>query len=463
MWVQFNVKAATKVQLRQLAVMRWTEVLYNAAELPTISEEMKSETKPEAVSPGCTLKFFPTDDEVIAVVNARKAQTGAGKSFQLPPWAEQIEDQPPARWANHNLLACMFLPRLTAEGKIDYFPSYLHQIEGRNEQTTPGRFIRLFWETLDGIQDGYATKNYGRLTDDVLRTWTEIPKVQTAADVKFATTPEDIERVYLTGPSSCMTKPASHFASGGTHPVRMYGAGDLAVAYITKRRGEGITQRAMCWPAKKIYSRIYGTGPLEGFLKELGFTVGKFDGARLLKVKTDANRFILPYVDYHDYVVERKDHLVIFHKEDEHPLVEGLKVTRDPRTKWNYWPAQATTSGVVEARRKCQKCTKVLTPSEHSQGHECCKKCRSTQQRCPECGRYHDLDAPGWVRLTTRDAAQGQLTWEALVTRGMAVGYCPTCAPQRKREVDRMLSNPDNGYYLIKPRDKDSGTHAAQS
>lgn len=455
MWVLFDVKSLTKLQLRQLAVMRWNELVYNASEFPPITAEMKSETKPGEIPAGKTLKFFPDDTDVVTVINARKAATGIGLPLQNPPWTITFEDQPAAAWATNALLTTMFLPRLTPDGNIDYFPSYLHMIEGRNTQTTPGRFIRLFWDTLNDTQDNLADRRWGALTDDALRQWTEIPKAQTPDDVQFATTPDDIEKVYLTGPSSCMTKPADYF--GGVHPSRVYGAGDLAIAYLKKRRGEGIAQRAMCWPAKKIYSRIYGTGPLEDFLKALGYVNGKFDGAKLLKLhppKQKKDYFVLPYVDYHDYVVERRDHLVIFHKEEEHPIVPGLMVTRSPRTQRNWWGAMSSTSGLVKKRQKCCSCPGLLTVDDVNNGYESCAACRKHMQRCPECSSFVKVDAPGWVRFTNAEYAKNRKTWKDLVLHGLVAGFCPECAKHKKARIATLKKD---GYFVIKERDV---THA---
>ncbi len=94
-------------------------------------------------------------------------------------------------------------------------------------------------------------------------------------EVKFATTPEDIERVY---------KPSIGYSCfSGTTKANLYGSGDFAVAYI-ERDGE-ITARAICAPSRKIYIRPYGDSVrLQNLLDKMGFEHdGDWTGLRLLK------------------------------------------------------------------------------------------------------------------------------------------------------------------------------------
>lgn len=105
------------------------------------------------------------------------------------------------------------------------------------------------------------------------------------ADVKFATTADEIERVYLQGPSSCMAHDPDWYAAPH-HPVRQYAAGDLAIAYMEDEDGR-ITYRAICWPEKKIYARIYPDWGYEEFvaaLEKLGYVYSwlGFQGASML-------------------------------------------------------------------------------------------------------------------------------------------------------------------------------------
>jgi hypothetical protein len=151
----------------------------------------------------------------------------------------------------------------------------------------------------------------------------------------FAWTPDEIEWVYENGSerigldeydevpeddedskvTSCMTlryhrthhNPNGSWTSG-IHPVRVYGAGDLAIAYTTGKSGN-VSERAICWPERKVYGRVYSDGShrLVKLLKAEGyreFSAKDLEGARLLKmIYRDTKRdpaidyFVMPHID----------------------------------------------------------------------------------------------------------------------------------------------------------------------
>jgi len=96
-------------------------------------------------------------------------------------------------------------------------------------------------------------------------------------ELKFATTPEEIERVYKPSlGSSCFS---------GTTKANLYGSGDFAVAYFEKD-GE-IKARAVCVPERKLYVYPYGdTCRLDKLLTDAGFkrelNRAPYKGLRLL-------------------------------------------------------------------------------------------------------------------------------------------------------------------------------------
>jgi hypothetical protein len=110
----------------------------------------------------------------------------------------------------------------------------------------------------------------------------------------FADTADEIERVYVNGPDSCMAKPAGYFDSS-VHPCRIYAAGDLALAYMVRK--DEITARALVWPEKKIYGRIYGDETrLLDLLDIAGYRSGPLEGARMLRIP-ESGGFVCPYID----------------------------------------------------------------------------------------------------------------------------------------------------------------------
>lgn len=129
----------------------------------------------------------------------------------------------------------------------------------------------------------------------------------------FATTKEEMERVYRRGPRSCMTESKGRYLSNPHHPVHAYAAGDLAVAYI--ERGGSISARALCWPEKKLYGRVYGDlARITPLFKKEGYKQGSLAGAKLLRIdmKYDGREAVVcPFIDGDGGVTIEKDHLLI--------------------------------------------------------------------------------------------------------------------------------------------------------
>lgn len=140
-----------------------------------------------------------------------------------------------------------------------------------------------------------------KIIDSLVASW----KFQNGTSkISFATKPEHINEVYRDGPSSCMD--GNHFV--GLIPTHIYGAGDLAVAYIQSSEGR-IVARSVCWKKKKIRSTIYGDANLlDNNLRSLGykFSFSKFIGARLLLLKN-----VCPYLDFYPIVTRFKNHLKV--------------------------------------------------------------------------------------------------------------------------------------------------------
>jgi hypothetical protein len=140
-------------------------------------------------------------------------------------------------------------------------------------------------------------------------------------DLKFAKTPAEITRVYTHYDRACSAVSNScmryDFDDGDDaapcpkHPCSVYGAGDLAVAYTANDEGR-TTARALCWPDKKLYSRVYANDgdKLHRLLKARGYrkSAGYYgdqdheqslEGARLLKItcEDDSDVYLVPYCD----------------------------------------------------------------------------------------------------------------------------------------------------------------------
>jgi len=139
-----------------------------------------------------------------------------------------------------------------------------------------------------------------------------------SCDLLFATTADDVERVYTSYDSSesglvasCMrhTSGAYH-GECGEHPVRAYatdgGENHLAIAYMQNANGKTIS-RALCYPAGKVYSRVYGAARLHDLLKAAGYVKGSYYkdsddapdmiGARLAAINIRDDAYLMPYID----------------------------------------------------------------------------------------------------------------------------------------------------------------------
>lgn len=126
--------------------------------------------------------------------------------------------------------------------------------------------------------------------------------------LSFAVTADEIEDVYTSGPSSCMSHSACRYSSD-VHPVRVYAAGDLQLAYL-EREGK-ITARALVWPANKVYSRVYGDEVrLCDLLETAGYERGSIEGARLERIE-ESGGFVMPYIDEADGCQDCGGHLKI--------------------------------------------------------------------------------------------------------------------------------------------------------
>ena len=168
----------------------------------------------------------------------------------------------------------------------------------------PGKYLQKFYsEAMTPRQVAFLAEY-----------WTTGERPQMKVDLGFASTEEEILAVYSNGPRSCML--------GKIGPAA-YAAGDLAIAYVRDPDTEKYIGRALCWPDRKIYGRIYPNPDNwrdDGFsseqeardlvstftnkLRELGYRSIQevptgFDGARMRFDYHPSNRQMvrMPYLD----------------------------------------------------------------------------------------------------------------------------------------------------------------------
>lgn len=276
-----------------------------------------------------------TDEALQARIDARIAQCNAkdnGTSEQPEylfkvcrgtkyGWSETWQDREgdrfdsgkyqPVPWKNEpwaGFFHYIHFPHLSMKqpGKIAFTQSPEHGEADRQTIISPGKYLlRYFAEWVNqATVDAYCAQ-----VDAAMK--------HLATPLQLAKTSDEIVHVYRNGPSSCMSKDrnSDDYSTGGVHPVSVYGAGDLAIAYFTD--ANAIKARAIVWPAKQIHGRIYGDEHrLKSLLQRDGYRVGgkeDWDGAKLLKVPVpDGDGYVCPYLDIGRQKVDvGKTHLIV--------------------------------------------------------------------------------------------------------------------------------------------------------
>ena len=212
-------------------------------------------------------------------------------------------------------------------GLLAYYQSPEKACLGIRTQIRPGRYLARYF---GGILTEAERAKMAR--------WQETGVLETdyADPVKypmaFARTRQEIREVYEHGPDSCMA--GGNSWESDAHPCEVYAAGDLAVAYLYNPDNDNaIRARALVWPAKKTFGRVYPTEAVwqsDGFassedalamqnalrnrLLSDGYTDclrSAFTGARLLRIELDDNKVVMPYLDGGYGVDDDDEHFVM--------------------------------------------------------------------------------------------------------------------------------------------------------
>lgn len=145
----------------------------------------------------------------------------------------------------------------------------------------------------------YLARYYGdKLSQSEIRYYANGEKIN---ELCFATTADEIERVYIDGPGSCMgAKDDCAFDTYGVHPVRVY-EGEFKLAYL--QECDEITARALVHEPTMTYVRAYGheAETLIGRLNDAGYSKAYgWDGARVKAIPVNGcyeDSYIMPYLD----------------------------------------------------------------------------------------------------------------------------------------------------------------------
>jgi hypothetical protein len=228
---------------------------------------------------------------------------------------------------------------------LAYTPDDAKGEADRQVRLKPGKYLTKFFGAsekpglLQGlIAEGPLKECHPVLTKQQIAYYAEWwengerpPSAHSKLTLKFAETPEQIAKTYKDGIRSCMggAEGGYRFKTVKDHPTRVYGAGDLQLAYLVDDEKK-IRARAICWPEKKTFGRCYPAPqnwPADGFeseqdstdcqnelrqrLRKMGYTdIGErsnvLDGARLLRIPiaTRPGFYVMPYLDNDYGVVE---------------------------------------------------------------------------------------------------------------------------------------------------------------
>ena len=179
----------------------------------------------------------------------------------------------------------------------------------------------------------YLTKHFGNvLSDKGIHNWAEKFMLKNnPVNVEIAMTRQDIRWVYEhgqvgcnpaddDGTGSCMTYEIGHFYSRPIHPVEAYAYGDLGIAFMVYRGdSHQVCARALVWPNKKQYGRIFGRNGKENelrvWLDSQGYDSGNMVGAKLLKLLATTSQYrdkiICPYLDCYQQITIHDNYLEI--------------------------------------------------------------------------------------------------------------------------------------------------------
>ena len=266
-------------------------------------------------------------------------------------WSGEYEPMPKG-WKLYNSPDTFPHPSKSEPGKLAYTPSVEYGVQDRQIRSTPGSYLAKFFPIM--------------APEQIQRLALQFAGKYEAIDLKLATEPDDIVRVYKDGPNSCMSHDAGVF-DGHLHPCYVYGAGELAVAYLEPNGI--INARALCWPDEAVYGTIYGDiARMRSALETAGYRNGSLSGARILKIENEnGNGYIMPYIDGYYSVEDCGDHFTI----------DGSV------------PAD-NTEGTTIAGRLCCECGSHIDEDEmyHLADRED-YACGDCAYHCEDCGEMH--------------------------------------------------------------------------
>lgn len=212
-----------------------------------------------------------------------------------PPWFGGGSVSTVRSYENHYIPELVtHYPHVLADGMIEYTKTAEHGMLDRKTTTTPGRYLTEYYKNVlsptqiaDYVDACKAENNTFKLTRD----GDEIAAIYSRKDCGFSSCMQ-----FKASPEYSFQRPTER--GERDHPVVVYGDSDLALAYlgeIETRKGK-ITARAIVWPEKKTFVRVYGDSLLKTLLRRAGYTAANPEGAHVRYIENDRG-VLMPYID----------------------------------------------------------------------------------------------------------------------------------------------------------------------
>jgi hypothetical protein len=262
-------------------------------------------------------KFLTRPDAMTAFDPAKHKITYLPTTDESWAWQQRERDRftdgkySPVPWAGDGGVYCEHYPdhfahiSVKTPGLIAYTKDPEHGYLDKQTALRPGKYLEKYYRdhfTREDIAEYIKRCDASHL------------------ELKFATSTDDIVRLYIGGPRSCMAhwgdvddcivcgkykdddEPLGHYDfKSSIHPCSVYGDSDLAVAYYGDL--DHASARCVVWTEKKIYSvhhsGAYGSDVIYRLLENAGYTPGRngsFFGAKIQAIRS-GNTYVMPYID----------------------------------------------------------------------------------------------------------------------------------------------------------------------
>ncbi|MFT4956417.1 MAG: hypothetical protein ACI8U3_002823 [Brevundimonas sp.] len=300
--------------------------------------------------------------------------------YTAPVWnQEPFWRQRPAPLIDHYAHVSLEDPAMVA-----FTEDEAHGELDRQTRMKPGRYLkRYFSEALTAKQIAYLAEWFVSGSR---------PPVSMDGAMALTSSGDEITEVYASSISSCME---------GQDCVRVYAAGDLAVAFW-RADDEEITARCLCWPHRGVYGRTYPDPDASDYARALvqamearGWKHERlhdegFCGARIRKIAAGCGAWVMPYLDL-DYGLDDCGRVWRMARSGEYVAerTDGLLYLDDTS-----WTCDGCGSGMSDDHERYTVCVSVWNGAPGCE-HDFCQSCRdSVTFDCAGSGAIFSVTVP---------------------------------------------------------------------